>query len=1011
MKKTLFSLFCAVISICATLSSCSKEVGSVQPVTSNSDIKVELSATMPEFKSGEILDTKASMESVVRIRWAKNDRLAVINLSTKKVLGGCMIADNNGINTTFSSSNLVGTIHTGDKFVFILDNQSTIAGATEKDFEPFTIDISNQEGNADNVPIVVYAEYTATKNNEIEAVNLDFSYLVSYVQLAVSALPAKTTIAEISIDNIGNSCDFDITGSGTFKVQPKKGSITLTEDFSADGKGAKVRYFSCFESPAQSSAREAHISANGALHSTSWLKAGLSIGYYYQSVATGFTNENIQFVDEAFKAYCVSHYDLNGDGELSFAEAAAITEYAEFSSSDKSLIKNVYELPYFPAELGLPSFTGCTALTQILIPGTVTSIPAHTFENCTSLTDISLPSGVNSIGENAFKGCSNLKSFHGELATTDNRYLVKDGHLMAFASGDLTDIILPSNITVIDNAVFEGCSRLLSIILPKSLITIGDSAFKGCSEIKVMRLFENVSSIGNQAFKDCTSFISMFSDAVTPPLLGNDVFDHCNPGFHVSVTSEDVEAYNNSSWGAFNVSSTQPFNEIWYTTTDNIAINLPSPFSSNQSVIAHNYFGDKGVILFSGDVTSIGHLGSPSNLSSISFPEGFITLGSLALYNCRSLRTVSLPSSLRTIQSYAFTGCNSLEEIELNDGLTTIESWAFSGCSSLKSIDIPDSITLIPEYSFRECTNLRTLVIGDGVETIEGSAFAYCTFTNITIGRNVQDMSSLSCQDGANVFIDSFEHWCSLPYGGASGKYNLYIDNELLTDIYIETPIERIILLEGCISLKSVRFGPGIVEIPERTFYGCESLSDVTLNESMSIGALAFSNCKLTTLSIPSNCSIKHAAFRGNSLLTDLSFQSSIADMELEAFSYCDIREVTIPSGITAIPDYAFEMNKNLTSVIIPEGIETIGSYSFHSTNLSTVRFPSTLTRIKDHSFSTIDCYNLPLDLYFSSLVPPIVDDDAWYGIHKIFVPNGCLETYTSTTGWLSHYTSYMEEN
>ncbi len=975
MKK-LFSLICTFTTICAAITSCSKNLEGGQSEASLTDIKVEFSATMPEFKSGEILDTKASMESVVRIRWAKNDRLAVINLTTKKVLGGCMIADNNGINTTFSSSDLVGTIHAGDKFVFILDNQSTIAGATEKDFEPFTIDISSQEGNSDNVPIVVYAEYTATKDNEIEAVNLDFNYLVSYVQLAVAALPARTTITEISIDNIGNSCDFDITGSGAFKVQPKKGSITLTEDFSADGKGAKVRYFSCFESLAQSSAREAHITANGALHSTSWLKAGLSIGYYYQSVATGFTNENIQFADEAFKAYCVSHYDLNGDGELSFAEAAAVTEYADFSSSEKSLIKNVYELPYFPAELGLPSFSGCTALTQILIPGTVTSIPSHAFENCTSLTDISLPSGVNSIGENAFKGCSNLKSFHGDLATADNRFLIKDGHLMAFAPGDLTDIILPSNITVIDNAVFEGCSRLSSIVLPKSLITIGESAFKGCSEIKVMRLFENVSSIGNQAFEDCTSLTSFFSDAIMPPSLGSNVFNNCADGFHVSVTSDVVDSYNNSGWTSYNVSSTQPFNEIWYTTTDNSVI-TPSFYSIGANIVSNTYALEQGVILLDRDITQTGtSFKYLSKLKSISFPESVQVIDSDTFYGCSNLKDVTARGVIE-VGDYSFNNCAELTTVSIPN-VELLGAAAFRGCTKLSTIDMGTKPKSAGSSCFASCQSLTISL--EGFSEVSANMFLWCKNLTIHIPASVKKFYSASFEYGSNIsiYIDDIKDWCNMEWVDVGSNnnffpsYHLYLNNELVEDIVCPDDLTSISARAffGALDIQSIDIGDGVQSIGHNAFPRSATTFKIgNALEELGDGVFPYVDASIYVKNLKAWC----LAYKGtngasedvcigpksydlyvnNALVTDLVIPDGVTTVN-DFFLYGNktIRSVKFGENVTKVGRNAFQKCSALCCIELNNGIESIGRKAFYNCeSLTAIDFPNTLSSIGDSAF------------------------------------------------------------
>ena len=63
-------------------------------------------------------------------------------------------------------------------------------------------------------------------------------------------------------------------------------------------------------------------------------------------------------------------------------------------------------------------FSGCTGLTSITIPDSITSIGAYAFSGCTGLTSITIPNSVTSIVTYAFYGCKGLKSvyYDGDIA-------------------------------------------------------------------------------------------------------------------------------------------------------------------------------------------------------------------------------------------------------------------------------------------------------------------------------------------------------------------------------------------------------------------------------------------------------------------------------------------------------------------------------------------------------------------------------------------------------------------
>ena len=461
----------------------------------------------------------------------------------------------------------------------------------------------------------------------------------------------------------------------------------------------------------------------------------------------------IDFADSNVKAICVDNWDSNGDGELSEAEAAVVTDIGTLFYNNTS-IQTFDELRYFTGLSKIPNsaFKYCTNLTSVVLPTSVSSIGDEAFLRCTGLTSITLSNSVTSIGNYAFNSCSSLNS----LEIPSSVLTIGKGAFINCTG--ITSLEIPNSVTSLGDVICSDCTGLESVTLSNSIKSIGSRAFDGCTNLNSILIPESVTSIGASAFVNCTSLSSMaIPNSVIS--IGNNAFDSCTGLSTVSIGNSVTDIGEKAFYKCSNLTS----------------ISIPKSVKS---------IGNRA---FSGCTLSTSVIFEPN--SALTY------IGSSAFRECQ-FTSVTIPNSVITIDSWAFCRCDYLSSLsfEMGSELQTIGQYAFYGIP-ITTLTIPQHVTSIGESAFDDCSNLTTLIYEEGTQNIlwahvaggthpvqhvvipstatvicENAFYNYFNLNSITLPQSLQSIEASafkSCSGLTSVALKS------IPTFGASVFYNV----------------------------------------------------------------------------------------------------------------------------------------------------------------------------------------------------------------------------------------------
>ena len=389
---------------------------------------------------------------------------------------------------------------------------------------------------------------------------------------------------------------------------------------------------------------------------------------------------------------------LLGEWEWTSYGLADIASFIRLNSSENRVILDMSHATVIAESWNMRK---CVALTRVILPDSLTSIPYQAFANCSLLEDITIPDSVTNIEEEAFIGCSNL-------TVTVGTSIEKDNYGDIFDFDGCKAIIIKDSVTSIGACAFWECSSIKSITIPDSVTDIGEDAFSYCYSLKNVTLSKNIAAINYSTFSGCTLLEDIvIPDSVTD--IGKRAFSYCrslkNVTIGKSVTYIDDEAF-------------------YY--CDSITTVL---YVDSLEKWLNIYFFD----LYANPCWSGAELYISGKL-----PENIV-----------------IPDSITSIGGYAFVRCASLKSVIIPNSVTSIDQMAFYSCTSLNSVTIGSNVERIASAVFMDCTQLSTIIFSgttkqwNDMYRDRGSPFTYPWAYNVPA-------TTIICNNG-NVDMDEWQ--------------------------------------------------------------------------------------------------------------------------------------------------------------------------------------------------------------------------------------------------------------
>ena len=505
------------------------------------------------------------------------------------------------------------------------------------------------------------------------------------------------------------------------------------------------------------------------------------------------------------------------------------------------------------------AFSGCSNVTKLVIPTSITRIGEAAFEKMVALTELTVPfvgRTKNATGEEGlfgwFFGSQIFAGLDQAAQMYDSSHVIYKQLPMGLTKVNVMD----GNLSY---GAFYNCRYLETVSLPNTQ-TIGEQAFAYTTGLKNVQFMEgndklqriedqaflrsgiqtitlpkSVNYIGNKAFRHCASLTSFYAMDEDNNLLGGTIgwwlFEGCSSlqtlaipvfghigtlfsnsefdGSYDMLIATDMYYMPSSLKNVIVTSGALSEKAFELTTITNVTLTSNITFVNEGALagmlslttLSTAFFGKNIEDTTPSDSTVLGYFFGQTKVNSTDYLANQHwngNTGQVNYYIPATLTSVIFSGSF--LSPGAFHQCKKITSIQLTGSITSIGRWTFDNCPA--EVSIPSTVTTLASYAYGQ-SGIVTAIIPDGVTELPDTAFSHAEqLTTVVIGNGVTLI-------GDDCFSNCVK-LSSVTFGTGALTINNYAFDKCTSLTSITLPAELVRLkgwiFRGCTNLTTINF-------------------------------------------------------------------------------------------------------------------------------------------------------------------------------------------------------------